>query len=56
MLLLFAMGTGSVGWMLALGGAMAIEKNTSWGRWLARPLGVTLLASAGAVAALNLSA
>jgi predicted metal-binding membrane protein len=56
MLLLFAVGTGSVGWMLALGGAMAIEKNTSWGRGLARPLGVTLLACAGVVAALNLSA
>ena len=56
MLLLFAMGTGSVGWMVALGGAMAIEKNTSWGRRLARPLGVMLFACAGAVAALNLRA
>jgi predicted metal-binding membrane protein len=56
MLLLFAMGTGSVGWMVALGGAMAIEKNTSWGRRLAQPLGVMLFACAVAVAALNLPA
>ena len=54
MLLLFAMGTGSVGWMMALGGAMAIEKNTPWGRRLARPLGIVLLASAGVVATINL--
>jgi predicted metal-binding membrane protein len=56
MLLLFATGTGSVGWMAALGAAMAIEKNTSWGRRLARPLGVALLGWAGAIAALNLPA
>ena len=56
MLLLFAMGTGSVGWMLALGAIMAIEKNTSWGRRLARPLGIVLLGWAGAIAALNLPA
>jgi predicted metal-binding membrane protein len=56
MLILFAVGTGSVGWMLALGAAMAIEKNTSWGRRLARPLGVALLGSAGAIVALNLPA
>lgn len=53
MLLLFAMGTGSVGWMVALGAAMAIEKNTSWGRRLARPLGAVLLGCAGAGAAIN---
>jgi predicted metal-binding membrane protein len=56
MLLLFAMGTGSIGWMLALGAAMATEKNTSWGRLLARPLGVALFGCAGVVAALNLLA
>jgi predicted metal-binding membrane protein len=55
MLLLFAVGTGSVGWMVALGGAMAIEKNTPWGRRLTKPLGVALLACAGAVAVLNLA-
>jgi predicted metal-binding membrane protein len=39
MLLLFVVGTGSVGWMLALGAVMAIEKNAPWGRRLSTPLG-----------------
>ena len=39
MLLMFVVGTGSVGWMLALGAVMAIEKNAAWGRWLSQPLG-----------------
>lgn len=51
MLLMFAVGTGSVGWMLALGAIMAIEKNVSWGRRLSAPLGVALLAWGAAVAA-----
>jgi predicted metal-binding membrane protein len=44
MLLMFAVGTGNVGWMLALGAVMAIEKNMPWGRKLSAPLGVFLLA------------
>lgn len=44
MLLMFAVGTGSVGWMLALGAVMAIEKNMPWGRKLSAPLGIALLA------------
>ena len=44
MFLMFAVGTGSVGWMLVLGAIMAIEKNMSWGRKLAAPLGIALLA------------
>jgi len=56
MLVLFAVGTGSIGWMAALGGAMAIEKNAPWGRRLAQPLGVSLLAGAAAIAAINLTA
>jgi predicted metal-binding membrane protein len=43
MLLMFVVGTGSVGWMLALGAVMAIEKNASWGRKLSAPLGISLL-------------
>jgi len=43
MLLMFAVGTGSVGWMLMLAAAMAIEKNFAWGRQLTAPLGVALL-------------
>ncbi len=46
MLLMFALGIGSVGWMLGLGAVMAIEKNMPWGRRLSAPLGV-LLVTAG---------
>jgi len=44
MMLMFAVGMGSVGWMLALACVMAIEKNMSWGRKISAPLGVGLLA------------
>jgi predicted metal-binding membrane protein len=43
MLLMFAVGAGSLGWTLALGIVMAVEKNVTWGRRLAAPLGVALL-------------
>ncbi len=43
MLLMFAVGAGNVGWMLALGAVMAIEKNLPWGRRLSPVLGVLLL-------------
>lgn len=43
MLLMFAMGAGNIGWMLVLGGVMAIEKNMPWGRQLGKPLGILLL-------------
>jgi predicted metal-binding membrane protein len=49
MLLIFAVGTGSLSWMLLLGLLMAIEKNISWGRHLSAPLGGALLAIAGFV-------
>src|SRR5438105_5622574 len=32
MLLMFGIGVGSLGWMLALGAVMAVEKNAAWGR------------------------
>ena len=51
MLLMFVVGTGSVGWMLALGALMAIEKNVSWGRRLSAPLGAGLLLWSGFVVA-----
>ena len=44
MFLMFAVGTGNVGWMLALGAVMAVEKNMRWGRRLSAPLGIALLA------------
>ncbi|WP_019140214.1 DUF2182 domain-containing protein [Noviherbaspirillum massiliense] len=43
MLLMFAVGTGSLGWMLLLAAVMSIEKNVPWGRRLSAPLGVMLL-------------
>jgi predicted metal-binding membrane protein len=43
MLLMFAVGAGSIAWMLVLGAVMAIEKNASWGRRLSAPLGLFLI-------------
>jgi len=54
MLLMFVVGAGNVGWMLALGLVMAAEKNFPWGRRLSAPLGVGLLVWSGALAAANL--
>ena len=49
MLLMFVVGTGNLGWMLLLAAVMAAEKNLPWGRRLRAPLGVGLLAWAGAI-------
>ncbi len=49
MLLMFAVGTGNVGWMLVLGAVMAIEKNVPWGRRLSVPLGAALLLCGGLI-------
>ena len=49
MFLMFAIGTGNVGWMLALGAVMAVEKNLPWGRRLSAPLGAALLAWGGLI-------
>jgi predicted metal-binding membrane protein len=43
MLLMFAVGHGSLAWMFLLGVVMGAEKNLSWGRKLARPLGIVLI-------------
>ena len=51
MLLMFVVGTGNVGWMLALGAAMAAEKTMPWGKGLSAPLGIALLAWSGAMVA-----
>jgi predicted metal-binding membrane protein len=53
MLLMFVVGTGSVGWMLAIGAIMAIEKNVAWGRRLSAPLGIGLLLASAAILAQN---
>lgn len=55
MLIMFVVGAGNVGWMLALGLVMAAEKNLSWGRRLSAPLGVGLVACGGALAAYHLT-
>jgi predicted metal-binding membrane protein len=43
MLLMFVVGVGNLGWMLALGTVMAVEKNMPWGRRISAPLGVGLI-------------
>ncbi len=55
MLLMFVVGSGNIGWMLALGVIMAVEKNLRWGARLGRPLGGVLPAGAAAIAVINLS-
>jgi predicted metal-binding membrane protein len=52
MLLMIPMGAGSLAWMLVLGILTGIEKNVSWGRRFAKPLGVGLLLSAIILASL----
>ncbi len=52
MLLMFAVGTGNIGWMLVLGAIMAIEKNLPLGNRLGKPLGIALIAW-GAVIAID---
>jgi predicted metal-binding membrane protein len=51
MLVMFAMGLGSLGWMLLLGAVMALEKNALWGPDLTLPLGGALLVAAAALVA-----
>jgi predicted metal-binding membrane protein len=53
MLLMFVVGVGNVGCMLALGSLMAIEKNAAWGRRMGQLLGFALLAWAGTIATVN---
>jgi len=51
MLIMFAVGTANLAWMLLLAAAMALEKNSRWGRRLSRPLGALLVTGAAALAA-----
>jgi predicted metal-binding membrane protein len=53
MLTMFVVGTGNVGWMLALGAIMAVEKNMPWGRRISHPLGVALVCWGALVIATN---
>ena len=49
MLVMFVVGMGNLGWMLVIAAVMAAEKNLPWGRRLRTPLGIGLLAGAGAI-------
>jgi predicted metal-binding membrane protein len=42
MLVMFGVGGIHLGWMLALGAVMFVEKAVAWGRWLTAPVGVAL--------------
>ena len=53
MLLMFGVGAGNLGWMLLLGGVMAVEKNMPWGRRLSSPLGVFLVGGGGLITILH---
>jgi predicted metal-binding membrane protein len=53
MLLMFVVGAGNIGWMLAIAAVMAAEKNLPWGRRLRTPLGLGLIAGAGAIVVAN---
>ncbi len=54
MMLMFAVGIVSLGWMLLLALVMAVEKNAPWGRRMARPLGALLLATGSGMGIYNL--
>jgi len=54
MLLMSVVGSGNLGWMLALGALMALEKNARWGARLGRPIGIAFLAGAALIAGSNI--
>lgn len=56
MLVMFAVGVGSLAWMFILGAIMAVEKNLSWGRRFSQPLGTALLVAGIGITALALAA
>lgn len=53
MLLMFAIGVGSIGWMFILAVLMAIEKNVPWGRRISIPLGIVLIVWGSVLLALS---
>ena len=53
MLLMFGVGAWSLGWMLLLGGVMAVERNMPWGRRLSAPLGMFLIGCGGLIATIH---
>jgi predicted metal-binding membrane protein len=53
MLVMFVVGMGSIGWMMALAAFMAAEKNAAWGRRLRAPLGFALIGWAMVLVGVN---
>lgn len=53
MLIMFVVGTASIGWMMVLAAVMAAEKNLPGGRRLRTPLGLALLGWAAGIVLLN---
>jgi predicted metal-binding membrane protein len=53
MLLMFAVGVGSLVWMLVLAVVMGVEKNLPWGRQITLPVGVVLLSAGLTVVGVN---
>ena len=53
MVVMFAVGSGSLGWMLLLALVMAAEKNLPWGRRLSGPVGFALVGTSVAVVTMN---
>jgi predicted metal-binding membrane protein len=54
MVIMFAIGAGSLGWMLLLAAVMTVEKTAPRGALLTRPLGALLLATAGVLVVAHL--
>lgn len=50
MMVMFALGMGNFGWMVAIAAVMAVEKNVAKAAWLGPVIGVVLLAGAAWVA------
>ena len=53
MLVMFVVGMGNAGWMLALAGLMAVEKNLPGGHRVRTPVGLGLMAWAAAIVVAN---
>lgn len=54
MLLMFAIGTAHLGFMLALAAVMAVEKNTAWGCRATAPIGAILMVAGVSTAVLRI--
>jgi predicted metal-binding membrane protein len=53
MLLMFVVGSSSLGWMLVLAAIMAVEKNVPGGRRISTPVGIALIVWAATLVIFN---